>query len=90
MEKFTPESGDQLSAQNSLKTYIKFLDSLLEINFYSLTIIFFLRFFHDITIFFIFPLDKMVNSLIVKAKPWQLVSRLQNTWITVKQRLVLL
>ena len=35
-------SGDQLSTQNSLKINIKFLESLLEINFYSLTIIFLL------------------------------------------------
>ena len=35
-------SGDQLSAQNSLKINIKFLDSLLDIDFYFLTIIFFL------------------------------------------------
>ena len=48
------ESGDQLSAQNSLKDNIKFLDSLLEIDFYSLTIIFFPRLFLDITIFFTF------------------------------------
>ena len=47
-------SGDQLSAQNSLKDNIKFLDSLLEIDFYSLTIIFFPRLFLDITIFFTF------------------------------------
>ena len=32
------KSGDQLSAQNSLKDNIKLLDSLLEIDFYSLTI----------------------------------------------------
>ena len=62
-------SGDQLLAQNSLKDNIKFLDSLLEIDFYSLTIIFSPRLFLDITIFFIFPLDKIGNSLIVKAKP---------------------
>ena len=38
-------SGDQLSVQNSLKINIKFFDSLLDIDFYSLTIIFCLRFF---------------------------------------------
>ena len=43
--KVSHESSDQLSAQNSLKINIKFLDSLLDIEFYSLTIIFFLRFF---------------------------------------------
>ena len=69
-------SGDQLSVQNSLKINIKFLDSLLVIDFYSLTIIFFPRLFLDISIFFIFSLDRIVNSLIVKAKPWQLVSQL--------------
>ena len=62
-------SGDQLSAQNTLKINIKFLDSLLDIDFYSLTIIFFPLLFLDITIFFIFFLDRIVNSLNVKAKP---------------------
>ena len=47
--------GDQLSVQNSLKINVKFLDSLLDIDFYRLTIIFFLGFFLDITIFFNFP-----------------------------------
>ena len=47
-------SGDQLSAQNSLKINIKFLDGILDIDFLSLTIIFCLWFFLDITIFFIF------------------------------------
>ena len=38
-------------------------------------LILFLWLFLEITIFFIFLLDWMVNPMIVKAKPWQLVSR---------------
>ena len=38
-------SGDQLLAYYSLKINIKFLNSLLDFDFYSLTLISFLRFF---------------------------------------------
>ena len=72
----SPISGDQLSAQNSSKIKIKFLDSLLEIDFYSLTVIFSCDYSLTLLEFFVFFLDWMVNSLTVKVKPWQLVSRI--------------
>ena len=62
-------SGDKLSAQNSLKDSIKFIDSLLDIDFYSLTIMFSLDYSLTSPYFSLFSLDKIGNSLIVKAKP---------------------
>ena len=62
-------SGDQLSAQNSLKINIKFLTAYWTLIFIPWQLYFSCDYSLTIPYFSFFPLDKMVNSLTVKAKP---------------------